>query len=79
MNNIITPGRNQLTTFNASNLLFISQVGEPFQSWNPEKYVKAWLQKGKRAAYTITCMQRARKTYSSCNNDYYQSIWNIFT
>ena len=72
MNNIITADRNTLTTSNASNLLFISQVGEPYQTWNPEKYVESWLKKGRRSANTINCMQRDKNN----NNDdnYYKSL-----
>ena len=76
MNNIITPHRNQITTSNASSLLFISQIGEPFQTWNPEKYVKTWLEKGRRAAFHVNCKQRVRPVVTE-NADYYQSIWNV--
>ena len=60
INNIITLHRNQITTSNASSSLFISQVGEPFQNWSPEKYVKTWLENGRRSAFHVNCKKRVR-------------------
>ena len=76
MNNIITLHRNQITTSNASSSLFISQVGEPFQNWSPEKYVKTWLEKGRRSAFHVNCKKRVRPAVT--DNDYYQPIWDVF-
>ena len=74
MNNVITPNRNSLSTANAASLIFISQVGEPFTSWKPDRFVKSWLRKGRRAAYSKSCKKRSSRNDST----YYEPIWNIF-
>ena len=45
MNNIIKDRRSLIITNNAANLFFISTVGPPSQAWDPDPYVKTWLQK----------------------------------
>ena len=43
MNNIINDRRSLITTSNDTNLLFISTVGPPSQAWDPDPYVKTFL------------------------------------
>jgi hypothetical protein len=74
MNDIITPDRNRLTTSNVSDLLFISQVGEHFTTWKPDRYVKSWLKSGRRAASFTKCKQCSVPQHSK----YYEPVWSIF-
>ena len=58
MNVIYSPERNQLQVKTAGNLVFLKLVGTPIHKFKPEKYVKAWLGKGRRSADDNNSMKR---------------------
>ena len=52
MNLICTDLRTSLTTKNIANLMFLFIYGPPLENWQPEEYVKTWLQKHRSAVDT---------------------------
>jgi len=60
MNNFINDSRSLITTSNAANLLFISNVGPPRQAWDPDPYVKTWLEK-ERLTQQVVWLVKSRK------------------
>nr|XP_022906381.1 zinc finger protein 862-like [Onthophagus taurus] len=50
MNEIVTPLRSSLSVETTAALLFINCVGPPLTQFNPEKYVRSWLAKGRHSA-----------------------------
>jgi hypothetical protein len=59
----------------ADALMFISLVGPPVSEFNPENYVKEWLEKGHRHVDYTSCpapAERSRKIFSI------ENIWIIF-
>ena len=49
MNHIYSDKRNRLTVENVANLMTISLVGLPFETWNANPFVKIWLRKNHSA------------------------------
>ncbi|KAJ8874523.1 hypothetical protein PR048_025383 [Dryococelus australis] len=50
MNIIITPDRAAHLTQTIKNIMFIRIVGPPLRSFEPSKYVKTWLLRGRHSA-----------------------------
>ena len=51
MNLLLTSARNSLYITTLSSLLFLKMVGPPLQHFQPLKYVKSWLAKGRTTLY----------------------------
>ncbi|XP_078511111.1 E3 SUMO-protein ligase KIAA1586-like [Lissotriton helveticus] len=58
LNLIYTSGRASLHTDTISSLLFLNLVGPPLTKFNPDPYVQAWIDKGRRAADDIRSKER---------------------
>lgn len=58
LNLICTSGRASLHTETISSLLFLNLVGPPLTKFNPDPYVQAWIDKGRRAADDVRSKER---------------------
>jgi hypothetical protein len=67
MNNILTAKRSSLNIPTVASLLLINLVRPPMNQFDPTKYVKSWLAKGRRSADETACPERKA---GSDNNTY---------
>ena len=71
MNNIATLKRANLKIEHIADLMTIKLLGQPFDSWNPELFVKSWLRSHHSAED-----RRVRNPAAKETNDNLTSIWN---
>lgn len=74
MNNIITHLRASLLISNVSSLMFIKSIGPPIEVFNPEMYVRPWLEDHRSADDNQSRLRRNDLTKSGSR----QHLWNIF-
>jgi len=74
MNNIITNLRASLLISNVSSLMFIKSNGPPIKVFNPEMYVRSWLEDHRSADDNQSRLKRNNLTKSESR----QHLWDIF-
>ncbi|XP_008183248.1 E3 SUMO-protein ligase KIAA1586-like [Acyrthosiphon pisum] len=74
MNNIITNLRASLLISNVSSLMFIKSNGPPIEVFNPEMYVRSWLEDHRSADDNQSRLKRNNLTKSESR----QHLWDIF-
>ena len=73
MNDILVPTRNRLAVTRLAMLMFIQIIGPDAMSFNPDPYVKRWLQTGRRSAEDTN-----RKRERSAEAEYYEPLHKLF-
>ena len=73
MNDILVPTRNRLAVTRLAMLMFIQIIGPDAMSFNPDPYVKRWLQTGRRSAEDTN-----RKRERSAEAEYYEQLHKLF-
>lgn len=74
MNLICTPQRTSLNTKTLSNLMFIRLVGPSLEKFQPESYVRSWIESGHHSAIDNQSKKRKEKD----ENPDMLVLWNIF-
>ena len=73
MNDILVPTRNRLAVTRLAMLMFIQIIGPDAMSFNPDPYVKRWLQTGRRSAEDTN-----RKRERSAEAEDYEPLHKLF-